>query len=164
MKQPVKNGSQAVVTRQKLVDGKLAESTVVSTTVTKQPVNKVVVSGTKKSAVASVGTDGTLTDQNGRTVSYKKVLKGRCSCYCTGTTTSTGKKAEFGRVAVNPNIIPYGTRLYICSPNGKIVYGYATAEDTGGAAMRGAIIADLYYSSYNQCMKIGTRTMNVYIL
>lgn len=158
------NGNKEVVVRQKLVDGKVTETQDVSASVVAQPVSQVTLYGTKRSAVASVGTDGTLVDQNGNTVRYKKVLSGRCSCYTGGGWTSTGAKAAFGRVAVNPNVIPYGTRLYICSPDGKLVYGYAVASDTGGAAMRGAIIADLYYDSYSQCMKIGTRTMNVYVL
>lgn len=160
------NGSQTVVVRQKLIDGKVAESQDVSSAVTAQPVSEVTLIGTKKSAgtVAQVNSDGTLTDQNGNTVHYKRVLAGRCSCYTGGGWTSTGRPAAFGLVAVNPSLIPYGTRMYICSPDGKLVYGYAVAADTGGAAMRGAIIADLYYDSYNQCMKIGTRTMNVYIL
>ncbi|QAT51153.1 DUF348 domain-containing protein [Caproiciproducens sp. NJN-50] len=159
------NGTEKVVVRQKLVDGKVAETQDVSSSVVTKPVDQVTLYGTKKrSAVASVGSDGTLTDQNGKTVRYKKVLTGRCSCYTGGGWTSTGAKAAFGRVAVNPKVIPYGTRLYICSPDGKLVYGYAVAADTGGAAMRGIIIADLYYDSYSQCMKIGTRTMNVYVL
>lgn len=158
------NGTQKVVVRQKLVDGKMTEAQDVGSSVVTKPVDQITLFGTKKSAVASVGTDGTLTDQNGETVRYKKVLTGRCSCYTGGGWTSTGAKAAFGRVAVNPHVIPYGSRLYICSPDGKLVYGYAVASDTGGAAMRGAIIADLYYDSYSQCMRIGTRTMNVYVL
>ncbi len=46
----------------------------------------------------------------------------------------------------------------------KIVYGYAVAADTGGAAMSGNIVADLYYPSESQCENFGTRTMNVYVL
>lgn len=158
-------GAKTVVVRQKLVDGKLAGAQDVRSTVTKQPVDRVVLSGTKKkSGTARTAADGTLIDHNGRRVRYKKVLTGRCSAYTGGGRTSTGRKAAFGLVAVNPKIIPYGTRLYIASPNGKVVYGYAIAADTGGAAMRGAIIADLYYDSYAQCIQIGSRTMNVYIL
>lgn len=158
------NGSKTVVVRHKTVDGKLVETKDISTTVTQQPVDQVTVVGTKRSAVKSVGSGGTLTDKNGNALSYQRVLTGRCSCYTGGGWTSTGKKAAFGLVAVNPHVIPYGTRLYIASPDGKVVYGYAIAADTGGAAMRGSIIADLYFDSYSQCMRIGTRTMNVYIL
>lgn len=158
------NGSEQVVVRQKLIEGKVTGTQDVSTTVVKQPVSQVTAFGTKRSAVTAISSNGTALDGNGRPLHFKRVLTGRCSCYTGGGTTSTGAKAAFGRVAVNPSIIPYGTKLYICSPDGELVYGYAVAADTGGAAMRGAIIADLYYDSYSQCMKIGTRTMNVYIL
>lgn len=159
------NGSQSVMKRQRLVDGKVADELVLKTVVTKQPKQQVKRVGTKaKSAVASVGTNGTLTDQNGKQLRYSRVLTGKCSAYTGGGTTSTGRPAAFGLVAVNPKIIPYGTKLYIASPNGKVVYGYAIAADTGGGVMKGRIIADLYYDTYEQCKQIGLRNMNVYIL
>jgi uncharacterized protein YabE (DUF348 family)/3D (Asp-Asp-Asp) domain-containing protein len=162
-------GVKTVVTHQKLCDGKVVQSSVTKTEVTRQPVSQVVSVGTKESgggtaSGASVGADGTLVDQNGSSVSYRRVFTGRCSGYCTGTTTSTGLPAAYGRVAVNPNLIPYGTKLYICSPDGGVVYGYAVAADTGGAAMSGRIVADLYFPSYSQCIDFGNRTMNVYVL
>lgn len=161
-----RSGSKSTVYRRKLVDGKVAQDQAVQSTVVQQPADRVVLVGTKSrsSGAASVCADGTLMDTGGNTVSYRKVFTGRCSGYTGGGWTSTGRKAAFGLVAVNPNLIPYGSRLYICSPDGKTVYGYAVAADTGGAAMSGAIIADLYYDTYNQCMNFGSRTMNVYVL
>lgn len=160
------NGCKNIVTRQKILNGKVVQSSVIKTTVTKQPVSKVVVIGTKApdSNSAVVCSDGTLLDSNGSTVSYRKMICGRCTAYCTGQWTASGMHAQYGRVAVNPNIIPYGTRLYICSPDGRTVYGYAVAADTGGAAMNGDIVADLFYSSYGACADFGARPMNVYIL
>lgn len=160
------NGVKTIVSRQKLCDGALVESTVVSSEVTTQPVSRVVLVGAKtyKAGAATVGASGTFTDRNGNTVSYRKVLTGRCTAYTGGGTTSTGRPAAYGLVAVNPKIIPYGTRLYISSPGGGVVYGYAIAADTGGAAMRNRILADLYYDTYEGCEQIGSRTMNVYIL
>jgi uncharacterized protein YabE (DUF348 family) len=159
-------GVKTIVTRQKLCDGKVVESTVTSSTVTKQPVNEVVAVGTKSlgKAYASVGTDGTVTDHNGKKISYRKVYTGKCTAYSGGWGTASGMKPAYGRVAVNPKIIPYGTRLYICSPDGKYVYGYAVAADTGGAAMSGTIVADLYFNTYAECCRFGARTMNVYVL
>jgi uncharacterized protein YabE (DUF348 family)/3D (Asp-Asp-Asp) domain-containing protein len=159
-------GVKTIVIRQKLCDGKVVESTVTSSTVTKQPVNEVVVVGTRSlgKAYASVGTDGTLIDHNGKRISYRKVYTGRCTAYSGGWGTASGMKPAYGRVAVNPKIIPYGTRLYICSPNGKYVYGYAVAADTGTAAMSGSIVADLYFNTYAKCCRFGARTMNVYVL
>ena len=160
------NGVKTTVTRQKLCDGKVVQASVVKAAVTKQPVNQVVAVGTRSlgRAYASVGSDGSVVDQNGNAVSYRKVYTGRCSAYSSGTTTSTGRAVRFGLVAVNPHIIPYGSRLYICSPDGGTVYGYAIAADTGGAAMSGRIIADLYYPSESRCEEFGNRTMNVYVL
>lgn len=158
-------GSQSVEKRRKFVDGRLAEETVLSTTVLKEPVTKVVTEGAKpKNGIAVVNGDGTLTDHNGNTVKYSKVISGRSSAYTGGGYTSTGKPAAVGLVAVNPDIIPYGTKMYIASPDGKTVYGYAIAADTGGGVKSGRIVADLYYNTYNECMNFGVRNMNLYIL
>ena len=160
------NGVKTIVTRQKFCNGTLAESDVTSSEVTQQPVSQVVLVGTRSlgSAFASVGADGSLVDQNGNSVSYRKVFTGRCTAYSGGYCTASGRAPAYGRVAVNPNIIPYGTKLYICSPNGGFVYGYAVAADTGGAAMSGTIVADLYYNNNSECLSFGSRTMNVYVL
>lgn len=166
IKEPGKSGSQSVVTRQKLVEGKVAASQVLSTTVLQEPVDQVTIVGTKKkpAGAAAINGDGTITDQNGNTVAYKRYVSGRCTGYTGGGRTSTGRAAAFGLVAVNPNIIPYGSRLYICSPNGKVVYGYAIAADTGGGVMDGRIVADLYFDSVGQCRSFGIRNMNIYVL
>lgn len=161
-----KVGSQSVLTRQKLVDGKVVSGEVISKTVVTDPVDQVTLVGTKArpSAYASISADGTLKDQNGNVVNYRKKITGRCTAYTGGGNTSTGRPAAVGLVAVDPNVIPYGTRLYIASPDGRVVYGYAIAADTGGAAMAGRIVADLYYNTNGECSRFGVRTMNVYVL
>ena len=72
--------------------------------------------------------------------------------------------AYHGGVAVNPNIIPYGSKLYIVSTDGSFVYGYATAVDTGGALMDGSAIVDCFYNTYDECVNFGRRDVNVYVL
>lgn len=160
------NGQRTVVARQKLVNGKVAATEVLSTTVTQQPVSQVTMVGTKKkpSAMASASGDGTVTDHQGKPVSYRKVFTGKCTAYSGGGRTSTGHAARFGLVAVNPNLIPYGSKLYIASPDGRTVYGYAVASDTGTGAMTGRILADLYYPTEGQCMNFGVRNMSIYVL
>lgn len=159
------DGVQEVTRRNKIVDGVVTESTVLSSTVLKEAVNQVSRVGTKDpNGYATIESDGTVYDQNGNKVNYTKLLTGKCSAYTGGGITATGAPAAFGRVAVNPNVIPYGTKLFICSPDGKVVYGYAVASDTGGACMRNTIIADLYYDTLSECYQIGVRNMNVYIL
>ena len=162
-----KNGSQTVVTRQTLVDGKVTATKAISTTVTQQPVNQVKLIGTKAkpSAYATITADGILVDQSGKEVQYKKFYSGRCTAYTSnGGHTATGARAQYGYIAVNPNIIPYGTKLFVCSSDGKIVYGYAIAADTGGGAMSGAILSDLYYDTLAQCRNFGVHTMRLYVL
>ena len=69
-----------------------------------------------------------------------------------------------GTVAVNPKQIPYGTKLWIASPDGSFVYGYAIAADTGGFAIRGTALVDVYMGSYTEACQFGRREMNVYVL
>ena len=115
---------------------------------------------------ASVNGDGTITDQYGNTVAYQSVISGRATAYYApeGAGTATGRLASYGVVAVNPNVIPYGTELFICSADGSLVYGYAIAGDTGGTLMAGTVLVDLYYNTYDQCCWFGSKKMNVYVL
>lgn len=161
-----REGVRTIVTREKWVDGVCVDTEELSNEVTQEPAAEVVRVGTKPRVAgqAVIGGNGTLIDQNGNPVSYSKVITGKCSAYTGGGYCSTGVPAAFGRVAVNPNVIPYGTKLYICSPDGRIVYGYAVAADTGGACMRGTIVCDLYYDTLSECAQIGVRNMNIYIL
>jgi len=68
--------------------------------------------------------------------------------------TATGTRAHFGTVAVDPKVIPLGTKMYIPG------YGIGTAEDTGGA-IKGNII-DLFYEGGNGWWNSGYVT--VYLL
>ena len=74
----------------------------------------------------------------------------------------TGTSARYGAIAVDPSVIPYGTRMYIVSDDGNWIYGVATAEDCGGA-IKGNII-DLYFDDYSTCIQFGRRSCTVYIL
>lgn len=71
--------------------------------------------------------------------------------------TARGKLPAVGRtVAVDPKVIPLGTRLYIEG------VGVRIAEDTG-KKIRGKKL-DLYLSSMGACTRFGVRARNVYIL
>ena len=100
-------------------------------------------------------------------VQYVDKLVGECTAYYPtyeGCGTATGVKAGYGCIAVNPYVIPYGSLLYITSPDGSIVYGYGTAVDTGGACMAGDILADLCYDTEAECSIIGRRDMVIYVI
>ncbi len=158
------NGEQLVTKEIKYIDGKRSSEKTVDTKVIKKPVNEVKLVGIKGSATG--GGAGTFTDMNGNKVSYKRVLTGSGTAYTApaGAGTATGVPAYHGGVAVNPNVIPYGSKLYIVSTDGSFVYGYATAVDTGGALMSGSAIVDCFYNTYGECVNFGRRNVNVYVL
>ena len=108
--------------------------------------------------------DGILTTPEGEALTYTRVLSCSATAYsCEGYTgtTATGTTARVGAVAVDPNYIPYGTRMYIVSDDGEYLYGYATAEDCGN--FRGYHI-DLYFNTVSECWTFGSRSCTVYIL
>lgn len=151
------DGEKEVTKRCKYIDGKYASTKVIGEKVTKEPVDKVILNGTKR---------GTTTDTSGAPVSYRYMVSGSGTAYTAapGALTATGVPVYEGGVAVNPAIIPYGSKLYIEAADGSHVYGYATAVDTGGALMDGSAIVDLFYFSYDDCVNFGRRDVNVYVL
>lgn len=151
------DGEKEVTKRCKYIDGKYVSTKVIDEKVTKEPVDKIVLNGTKR---------GTITDTSGAPVSYSYMVSGSGTAYTAapGALTATGVPVYEGGVAVNPAIIPYGSKLYIEAADGSHVYGYATAIDTGGALMDGSAIVDLFYFSYDDCVNFGRRDVNVYVL
>ena len=105
---------------------------------------------------------GVLTFDSGETMSYSRVMTCEATAYCGHGTTATGYDTAPGVIAVDPSVIPYGTRMYIQTPNGGWVYGMAVARDCGGA-VKGNII-DLWFPDLDTCLTWGRRAVSVYIL
>ena len=97
--------------------------------------------------------DGELENTGKATGYYSKTGKG-----------SSGLGLGYGTVAVDPDVIPYGTKLYITSTDGKFVYGYAVATDTGIAVQKGQILVDLFYETYAESVINGAIQVNVYVV
>lgn len=76
--------------------------------------------------------------------------------------TASGTQARVGAIAVDPSVIPLGTKLYIEYADGSGGYGYATAEDTG-SAIKGYRI-DLFFNTYQECINFGRKRVIVYVL
>ncbi|MGN1136441.1 MAG: G5 domain-containing protein [Oscillospiraceae bacterium] len=155
------------------VDGKLASSDVVSTEITEEPVDEVIVTGTAEvNPIAAMSIsqldvpDDLALDENGVPTSYSQVLTGKSCAYSARPTakTASGRQVKVGYVAVDPSIIPYGTELYIVSTDGKYVYGYAVAADTGTALLDGRILVDLFMESYEASCEWGAKQVNIYVL
>lgn len=92
----------------------------------------------------------------------KKTIVMSSTAYSIKGTTASGVPSGPGKVAVDPNVIPLGTRLYIESLDGWGDYGYAIAADTG-SAIKGNII-DVFYSDRSTALRYGRRKIKVHIL
>ncbi|GGE34235.1 hypothetical protein GCM10011391_11180 [Pullulanibacillus camelliae] len=122
---------------------------------------------TEEAAVQNVDVKKQQVQTTSRTLNanHSKVLYMNSTAYtafcsgCSGTTATginlrTNPDAKV--VAVDPDVIPLGTKLYIDG------YGYAVAGDTGGA-IHGKHI-DLFMSDHNDALHWGRRTVKVKIL
>ena len=105
---------------------------------------------------------GYLVLASGETLAYTSVDTYEATAYCDHGKTATGYYTELGVVAVDPKVIPYGTRMYIQTPSGGWVYGLSVARDCGGA-VKGKII-DLWFPEYETCVQWGRRNITVYFL
>ena len=182
--QVVQAGVQgAVSARSRVVtdpDGSLS-ITSMGTTVS-QPVDEIVAYGTQVEPVtqswlsvtddvlthidANADGSGTLTTASGQELPYTQVLSCKATAYTTQRQswkkTATGTTARVGAIAVDPRVIPYGTRMFIVSADGSITYGVATAEDCGGNIKGNRI--DLFFDTYDECVSFGVRACDVYLL
>ena len=89
-------------------------------------------------------------------ISYSMEVKSYA--YYTGTITATGTIPTFGRtIAVDPTVIPYGTRVYIPEFDKTFI-----AEDCGGGIKGNKI--DIYMNTEQDCLNWGVRNITIYIL
>ena len=87
-----------------------------------------------------------------------KEMKVRATAYCNDPITSTGKKPRpYHTLAVDPKVIPYGTRVYIPEFNKVFI-----AEDCGGAIKNNRI--DIYINNEYECRQWGVRNITIIIL
>jgi len=111
----------------------------------------------------------------GGVIRYEKVLDMSASAYSlsyeqTGKNpgdrgygiTASGMKATKGVIAVDPRVIPLGTRVYVEIAGNTPDYGYAVAADTGSGIYGNRV--DLFYEDYSTAVSFGSKCVKVYIL
>ncbi len=160
------NGELSIITKENYSGAELISSEAVEELVTKEAKNKIIERGTKKEEIPipvvelkkekqpATVTASTVTNNN---TSLNVVATGYTpgDPGCTGI-TYTGTKASRGTIAVDPKVIPFGTKLYIPG------YGYGVAADTGGAIKGNKI--DLCYESRTEALNWGIKNITVYIV
>ncbi len=173
-------GEMTITYRKKYVNGVLSEVVKEKETITKNPTAKITYIGTLTTTTTTPSTSrpnnwiSELTpdkpiklDANGNPVNYTKVITGIASAYspADGTGSATGVTLKPGYVAVDPKKIPYGTKLYIKTVDGRVIYGYAVAADTGGfVTMYPDRVIDLFFPTNDAAWDFGLKQVNIYIL
>lgn len=174
-----KNGVRKVTYEVKYKDGVEVERTEVNSVVEKDAVKRIVDVGTKGASSSGKGSAPTFSGNAGsssaKSFSYSRVITCSASAYDLSYEscgkypgdpnygiTASGMKAQYGVVAVDPSVIPLGTRLYIESVDGTWTYGYCVAGDTGSGIKGNRV--DLFYNSRGEALAFGRRQAKVYIL
>lgn len=144
------NGKRKVTYERVMVNGKELRRHAVASVEVTAPVTEVREAGTRSVVTTSRGD-----------IRFSKVMEMEATAYhpMDGDgrgITASGIPATYGVVAVDPDVIPLGTRVFIPG------YGEAIAADTGGA-IQGARI-DLCMEDYDEAFAFGRRMTEVYIL
>ncbi|WP_250673915.1 SH3 domain-containing protein [Paraclostridium ghonii] len=86
-----------------------------------------------------------------------RLMTVNASAYSGHSITATGTTPRWGTIAVDPSVIPYGTKVYI--PKFDMVF---TAEDCGGAIKGNKI--DIFMNSESDCTNFGRQNLEIQIL
>lgn len=152
-------------------NGVMTNRVLAGTSVAEKPVNEIRAYGTSTSIPPSSSftvstTSQLLTLEDGTQVPYESSIDVVATAYTTEgadfNITKSGAVAQYGIIAVDPKVIPLGTKMYIVAEDGSWVYGYAVAGDTGGF-IKGYRI-DLFYDTTAECITFGRQNARVYIL
>lgn len=138
-------------------NGKEVSRKLVSEAIVQKPMDKVIVQGTYPSMPVSRG---------GEVLPYSKTFTARATAYWAvrgvgRTYTASGRLAVrnpegYSTIAVDPRLIPYGTKLFIEG------YGFAIAADTG-TGIKGEKI-DVYFNTLAEAKRWAVKHVKVYIL
>ena len=165
-----KSGQVSVTATVSYKNAEELSRTILSETVVEEVVNEIVLVGTGEK-IGATGTvaigNGVIVTADGEILTYSRTDSFKTTAYThtdegCDMITATGTTVRTGTVAVDPTVIPYGTRMFIVAEDGSYIYGIATAEDCGGG-VKGKHI-DLYMPTTEECFAYGVRTSTIYFL
>lgn len=162
------NGEKAVTYSVSYENGKETSREVVDSCIITAPVDRIVEYGVENTDASVEIPAGTGTEA--APLNYKYYIDCEATAYDMSPEenggyagqSATGVPLEKGVIAVDPKVIPLGTRVYVEALDGSWSYGYAVAADTGGA-IKGKRV-DLCYRTQKECIQFGRRACRVYIL
>lgn len=161
-----KDGEKEILTTDIYVEGVLTGTEVEERVILEAVPKKVMIGAPAGEVVSPLRFDDLILNADGVPLHYEQKIVGVATAYgiMDGSRTSTGIGPGVGYIAVNPKLIPYGSRLYIRTANGKFIYGCAVAADTGPSVMENKTVADLFLETENEIERFGRRTVEIYVL
>jgi len=150
-------GERQITTTVIYENNKEVSRKVVKDEITKKPLDTIIVQGTYP--LMPVSSDG-------QPLGYSRVFTARATAYSAihgigKTYTASGRKAVrdpngYSTIAVDPSIIPFGTRLFVEG------YGFAIAADSGTGVLGNTI--DVFFDTYQESCNWAVKYVKVYIL
>ena len=165
------DGQKRIVELASYVNYREQSRSIVDESVLREPVDRIVLVGTgaegKLNKEAPAIGDGVIVLPDGQILTYSSSAQFKATAYThtdagCDMITATGTTVHIGTVAVDPKVIPYGTRMYIVSNDGKYIYGLSAAEDCGGGIKGNRL--DLYFPTTSECFQFGVRGCTAYFL
>lgn len=148
-----KKGTKELIFEAIYQNGKLVSKTLVEKNTIEKSKDKIIKKGTKEKKEAKSTSKNA---SSGKSSLGKKVTVS-ATAYSGHTITATGTVPKWGTIAVDPTVIPYGTKVYIPQFD-----KYFIAEDCGGGIKGNKI--DIFMNSESQCNNWGKRTIDIYIV
>lgn len=160
-----KNGIKEVIYNEKLIDGEVVSSEVISSKVIAEPVDEIILVGTRLKPTVSKNNNTQVIKSNSITVENGfKMIEGSATAYTAnkGAKTSTGNVPIEGKtVAVNPKLIPYGSTVVVKNLNNKVIF-QGIAQDTGSALRKNTATVDIFKTNHGRCIAFGRQKVRVF--
>ena len=150
------NGLARKTFRNRLVNGEIESSELLSEVTVTQPVSE----------IKQIGVGGVYTAADGKSYNYSHYIDVTATAYgkndgSSGDWTYSGTRATRGVIAVDPKVIPLRSKVYVVGDYGD--YGVNSADDIGGG-IKGNRIDICMDCSLEEMLRFGRRQMRVYIL
>ena len=146
-----KKGTKELVYEVVYEDGQPISKILLEENIITKVKNKIIKKGTKEKKKTESKKKSTSKNSLGKKITVS------ATAYSGDGITATGTVPRWGTIAVDPTIIPYGTKVYIPQFD-----KYFIAEDCGGG-IRGNKI-DIFMNSESQCNNWGKRSIDIYIV
>lgn len=144
-------------------NGREISRTILSRDLVREPVDRIIARGQQEETAVEIK-NGYIRLTDGQSLTYTRTAAIRASAYpqAAGVSPLTvgGQTLCIGIAAVDPSLIPPGTRLFVTTADSSFTYGIARTIDGGRTGNR----MELYFPTAAECNVFGERMCNVYFL